>query len=82
LQLVEQCLKIHWFAFDDANEQRIEQFNDFLVLLMSQMTFLFTDLILDASHRYLYGWIYCGVAGLLAFVNVAIMAKITLVKAF
>lgn len=49
---------------------------------MSQMTFLFTDLILDASHRYLYGWIYCGVAGLLAFVNVAIMAKITLVKAF
>jgi len=52
----------------------MEKFNDFLVLILSYFSFVFTDITPTAEDKYFIGWFYDGIVGAMIGANFSVMA--------
>jgi hypothetical protein len=51
----------------------MEKFNDLFVITCSYFIYLFTDLIQSQEEKYLIGWFYSGIVGILIISNLFVM---------
>lgn len=75
LSLADVWIKSHLSPYQDKFDGIIDKFNDYIVLNLSILLFLFTDFVLDPKTRYLTGWLYIGMVGLMITVNLAQMVR-------
>ena len=73
LTLTDVCFKIHLDPYRNKTIGTMEKLNDIIVLVLTYFNFLFTDLIPDPVDRYLIGWCYVGVTGILVTTNLSVM---------
>jgi len=52
----------------------MESFNDFCVMLLCNMLFIFSDLTPNPEVRYWIGWFYLGIIGFLICINILVVA--------
>ena len=62
------------FTSNDVN--RLETFNEFMLINISYTYLLYTDYISDIEMRYLIGWITISGSTIVIFVNVTQMGRI------
>ena len=53
----------------------MEKFNDFLVLILSYFSFVFTDITPTAEDKYFIGWFYDGIVGIIIVSNIGVMLR-------
>jgi len=81
LNLADALLKIHWSPYEDKLGGFMEKLNDFLVLILSYFSFLFTDLTPTPEDKYFIGWVYNGVVGIMIVANVGVMVHTVILNA-
>ena len=73
LSLIDVSFKIHFGHYESKVGGFMEKFNDLFVLTCSYFLYLFTDLIQTQEDKYLIGWYYSGIVGMLIFANLFVM---------
>lgn len=64
--------------FDAEYKNKLECFNEFIVLVMSYIDFLFTDYVDNPVLRYTFGYFYIGIIAFGLLVNVTTMGAATI----
>ena len=69
LCLADVCIKLYLSPYASTIAGFINFFNDTIVLILSYFMFVFTDLTPSQEDKYLIGWVYNGLVGLLVVSN-------------
>jgi len=69
---------IQFKPFDTGYKNKLECFNEFIVLVMSYIDFLFTDYVDNPVSRYTFGYFYIGIIAFGLLVNVITMGAATI----
>ena len=66
-------IKLELNPYENTMVGYVEKFNDYAVLNLSIILYLFTDMVPNPDTKYLIGWIYIGTIGLVVVVNFSAM---------
>ena len=81
LCLADACVNFHWSLYESNLRNIMEKLNSFVVLLLSQLMYMQTDLIKSEADRYYIGYYYLGVIGLMFVVNMSVVIVAGLISA-
>ena len=65
--------------FDATYKNYLETFNEFIILSLSYIDFLFTDFVEDPVARYSFGYIYISIIAFGLLINVITMGTASLI---
>ena len=73
LSLCDTAFKFSYGRYENKVGGFMEKFNDLFVITCSYLIYLFTDLSQSQEDKYLIGWVYSGVVGILIICNLFVV---------
>lgn len=64
--------------FDSESKNKLEVFNESIVLLLAYFGFLFTNYVDKPTSKHIFGYVYLAVLGFGLMVNISVMAFYTI----
>ena len=74
LILLDVWMKIWYDPFVSREGGILERFNDLICLVLSYFMFLFTDFVPDPDTKYMLGWGFNGLVGLMLGTNMFLIS--------